>query len=129
VRACEWAEDVYRGLRSDPELVPDLVRTNPGVDPADIERAVKHVLHDEHTLGGGMYGPEYRGRFDAGPDNAEAWLRLRDGRGTSADHVMLRHEIAEAAYVDSHPGAAYSEAHAHANSVANWEAILMGRDG
>jgi len=84
-------------------------------------------LHDEHILGGGVYGPEYRGRFPADVDNAEAWLRLRSGQGTDVDLVFLRHEVAEAAFMKVHPGATYREAHAHANAIANWEQLMKQR--
>jgi hypothetical protein len=124
LRAEEWGETVYEQLRADPEFVDDLVRHNPDVDPDDIAAAVRHAFVDEHTLGGGHYGPEYRGQFQSSPDNAEAWLRLRDGTATDVDRLLLNHEVAEMAYMRTHPGATYREAHAHANGVANWEENL-----
>ena len=51
---------------------------------------------------------------------AEAWLRLRSGRGTSQDVTLLEHESAEHNYYVSHPGSTYSQAHAAANQIANW---------
>ena len=86
---------------------------------AEIERAMKHVLEDEHLLGT-AYGDPYHGRFDADEDMAEGMLRLRNGQGTAVDKLLLKHEIAESAYMKAHPGVPYEEAHAAATKVADW---------
>lgn len=124
LRAQQWADDTYDTIRADPDFVDSVVRGNPDVPAADIRAAVDHVFHREHLLGGGVYGPPRAGRFDADTPNAEAWMRLRQGEATPNDLVMLRHEVAEAAYEAAHPGATYREAHAHANTIANWESLL-----
>lgn len=124
LRAQQWADDMYDVIRADPDFVDSVVRANPDFQATDIRAAVDHVFHSEHVLGGGPYGPPHTGRFDADTPNAEAWLRLRQGEATPTDLVMLRHEIAEAAYEAAHPGATYRESHAHANTVANWEDLL-----
>ncbi|WP_199423030.1 hypothetical protein [Actinotalea solisilvae] len=128
IRAEEWADRTYDAFRADPDLAADIARNNPDLDPDDVERALRHVLEDEHLLGTD-YGEPWRGRFDANPDMAEAFLRLRSGDATPTDRLLIRHEIAESAYMRSHPGASYAEAHAHANSVANWQAALDRRGG
>jgi hypothetical protein len=126
----DWADGVYDVLRTDPDFVSDLARHNPDLDPSDIERAMKHVLEDEQLLGGGIYGPEHVGRFDADPDMADAFLRLRNGQGTDVDRLLLQHEIAESAFMRDHPGAAYQTAHQHATGVADWEgAVGSGKGG
>ena len=60
-------------------------------------------------------------RYDACPDIAEAWLRLRSGHAQPEDIALLEHELAEAHYYDAHPGATYEEAHLAANAVSNWQ--------
>ena len=128
-RQFEWAEDTYQRFRGDPDLASDIARHHPDVDPGDVDRAMRHVLEDEHLLGT-AYDAPYRGRFDADPDMAEAFQRLRDGQGTPTDRLLLQHEIAEARYMDAHPGASYEEAHRHATSVADWDgAVRFERGG
>ncbi|ACQ79306.1 hypothetical protein Bcav_1045 [Beutenbergia cavernae DSM 12333] len=129
----EWAERAYDDIRADPNFADDLARANPDMDPADIRRALDHVFRDEHLLGGrtfpdGSVEPITTGRFDPDSPQAEAFYRLRNGEGTPTDHLLLRHEIAESAYVRDHPGATYLEAHEHANSIADWHSARM-REG
>lgn len=128
LRQDEWADDMYAGFRSDPDLVPDLARHNPDLDPGDIDRAMRHVLEDEHLLGT-SYGSPYRGRFDSDATMAEAFDRLRSGQGTPTDRLLLQHEIAESRYMDAHPGASYEEAHRHATSVADWDGAVRRERG
>ncbi|VTR76659.1 hypothetical protein CHMI_01421 [Cellulomonas hominis] len=58
---------------------------------------------------------------------AEAFLRLRNGEGTSTDRLLIEHEIAEAAFTRRNPSTTYEDAHEHANTVANWEAAMKQR--
>lgn len=60
-------------------------------------------------------------RYDASPDMAEAWLRLRNGRHRREDVILMEHELAEARYYRVYRGATYEQAHAAANQVSNWQ--------
>ncbi len=122
-RAEEWSERVYDSLRADPDLAADMARHNPEFSQADVDRAMDHVLRDEHLLGTD-YDDPYTGRFDASPDMAEAFERLRSGTATELDRMLLRHEIAEARYMDAHPGASYAQAHRAATEVSDWRSAL-----
>ena len=86
----------------------------------EIGRVREHVFFEEHPLSDYDGGIVHR-RYDASPDMAEAWLRLRSGHPLPEDIVLLEHESAEARYYDSHPGATYEEAHRSANAVADWQ--------
>ena len=127
-RASEWADQTYDLFRRDADLAADIARHNPDLAPHDVERALQHVLHDEHILGT-AYGDPWVGRFDASEDMAEAFVRLRSGEGTDLDRLLLRHEIEESAYARAHPGSTYEDAHAAANQVANWEKRLRESRG
>lgn len=124
-----WAGDVYDGLRDSPGVADEIVMRNPGLTAGEVRTALKHVLEDEHLLGGGVYGPLYRDRFAPDADMAEAFLRLREGKATEADVVLIKHESAEAKYVLENPEATYREAHQHANTVANWEELVRRARG
>jgi hypothetical protein len=86
----------------------------------EIDRIRKHIFIEEHPLSDYEGGVVHR-RYDASPDMAEAWLRLRAGRPLPEDIVLLEHELAEARYYDTHPGATYSAAHHAANAVSTWQ--------
>ena len=91
-----------------------------GFSPEAINRIREHIFFEEHPVS------DYEGgvvlqRYDASPDIAEAWLRLRSGRPLPEDLALLEHESAEARYYDTQPGATYEEAHRAANAVANWQ--------
>lgn len=58
-------------------------------------------------------------RFDADYDQAEAWQRLTEGRGTDTDVLMLHHEYLELTEMRLH-GYNYDEAHEIANRQYNW---------
>src|SRR5690606_9205483 len=94
-----WAGDVYDGLRDSPGVADEIVMRNPGLPAGEVRTALEHVLEDEHLLGGGGYGPLYRDRFAPDADMAEAFLRLREGKATESDVVLIKHESAEAKYV------------------------------
>lgn len=128
IRALDWADDTYDLLRHDADLSADIARNLPDLDPAQVDRALRHVLHDEQLLGT-RWGDPYRGRFDANPDMAEAFLRLRNGDGTPTDRLLIEHEIAESLYTRRNPSTTYEDAHDHANSVANWEAAMKEGGG
>ncbi len=57
---------------------------------------------------------------DADPEIAAAWHRLRTGRGTATDLLLLKHETAEMWY-RANVNNDYSPAHARANRHWNWQ--------
>ncbi|GDY75742.1 hypothetical protein SAV31267_052270 [Streptomyces avermitilis] len=67
-----------------------------------------------------MDGDIVHARYDANPDMAEAWIRLRSGTHTESDLLLLEHELAEHRYYQAHPGSTYAEAHAAATKIADW---------
>jgi hypothetical protein len=119
-----WAERAYDEFRATDADV-DAIARNTGYSRADIADVKRHLFEDEHPLNvyddnGNVVGTEMR-RFDADPDIADAWIRMADGRATPSDLRLLDHELAELNYMRDHPGATYSDAHRHANTVSNWE--------
>lgn len=128
IRAMDWADDTYDLLRHDADLSADIARHLPDLDPHQVDAALRHVLADEQLLGT-RWGDPYRGRFDANPDMAEAFLRLRNGEGTPTDRLLIEHEIAEAGFTRQNPSTTYEDAHEYANSVANWELALRRGEG
>ncbi len=71
----------------------------------EVRQIRDYVFSDEHQL------RDRYGRFDADPDMADAWRRLREGKLLQSDIDLLRHELAESNYLQRHPGATYDEAH------------------
>lgn len=75
-------------------------------------------------LGRPLSGRHELRRYDASPDIAEAWLRLRSGTHKPEDLVLLEHELAESNFYRANPGATYEAAHAAADKIANWESQI-----
>lgn len=127
-RTERWADDAYQSIRNSDDVgdvaghVADVRRPDgsTGFSRAEIEQIKKHVFDDLHPLEGDS-GGTVMSRFDASPDIAEAWLRVRSGRHRPEDIVLLEHELAEARYWQQHPNASYREAHEAANNAARWE--------
>ncbi|MBX6723432.1 MAG: hypothetical protein IRY92_09390, partial [Dactylosporangium sp.] len=136
-RAWDWAEEAYERFRASDADVPEIANNlrnverpsgKVGFTEAEIGQIKRHLLHEEHLLEDYPSGLVSR-RFDASPDIAEAWIRLREGRPLDADLVLLEHELTESNYLQTHPGATYREAHDYANSYYNWEDIRPERTG
>ncbi|MFD6449220.1 hypothetical protein ACFWF3_00445 [Nocardia sp. NPDC060220] len=137
-----WANNAYDHIRSTDNDIDGMVAAladvqrhdgSVGFDRAELERIKDHLFREEHPLSitdddGNDVGIEYR-RYDAYADIAEAWMRMSLGRATPDDIVLLEHELAEAQYYESHPGAPYQEAHQFANLSFNWEAMQHSRTG
>ncbi|WP_446226554.1 hypothetical protein ACTWPB_17770 [Nocardia sp. IBHARD005] len=137
-----WANNAYDHFRNtDNDLdgmvaeLADVPRPDgsTGFGRAELERIKNHLFREVHPLSitdddGKDIGIEYR-RYDAYADIAEAWIRMSLGRATPDDIVLLEHELAEAQYYESHPGAPYQEAHQFANLSFNWEAMQHARTG
>ena len=83
----------------------------------DVEQVWRHLFVTEHELDSGP--PRH---FDAHPSVLAAWQRLsgasEDGI-TSADMVLLRHELLESQFMAD--GVPFAEAHQRANAVHNWQ--------
>ncbi|MGV9540118.1 HNH endonuclease, partial [Nocardia beijingensis] len=123
----DWAAQAYDAIRSadDVDRIASHLETvrRPDGSPytrADIEAVKNHIFYDEHPLEA-VDGGHVEGRFEAHPEIAEAWIRLRSGRHTDSDLLLLEHELAEHQYLAEHPEASYAEAHRAANTVADWE--------
>jgi hypothetical protein len=127
----QWANDAYETIRASDDVadVAGNVRDAPRLDGStgftleEIRTAKAQVFYDEHPLEGDDGSIVYS-RFDADPDIAEAWLRLRSGNYKPQDLILLEHELAEHNYWEQHPEAVYWDAHGAANSVAFWSADL-----
>ncbi|MGW5921293.1 toxin glutamine deamidase domain-containing protein [Nocardia fluminea] len=137
-----WATNVYDHIRSTDTDIDGMVAAladvprrdgSVGFGRAELERIKNHLFREEHPLSvtddnGNDIGIEYR-RYDAYADIAEAWMRMTLGRATPDDIVLLEHELTEAQYYESHPGAPYQEAHQFANQSFNWEAMQHSHTG
>ncbi|WP_203835066.1 hypothetical protein [Winogradskya humida] len=127
-RLDRWSNAAYDDIRGTPdaEVIAANLRATSRLDGSvgfsvqEISRIRKHIFFEEHPLSDYDGGIVHR-RYDASPDMAEAWLRLRSGNPRPEDIVLLEHEWAEASYYDAHPGATYEEAHHAANVVSNWQ--------
>jgi len=138
----KWANDAYEAIRNSDTDVHDMVENlsdsvrsdgSVGFSEQEISQVKQHVFDSDHKLSvfddnGQVVGYEDR-RFDADPDIAEAWMRLSRGKPLPADVALLDHELAESHYLRDHPDASYREAHAFANSRANWENKIPERTG
>ncbi|MCM3266147.1 hypothetical protein M3765_19420 [Streptomyces thermoviolaceus] len=123
----EWAAEAYDAIREADDI--DAMASHlSGVSRLDgsvgftrdeIEAIKKHVFFEEHPLSSVDGGIVYA-RYDPNPDMAEAWIRLRSGRHTDADLLLLEHELAEHRYYQANPGSTYAEAHAAATKIADW---------
>lgn len=128
VRLDRWANAAYDDIRANPDAriiaghLRDVERLDgsTGFSDEEIHRIRDHVFFEEHPLSDYDGGIVHQ-RYDASPDMAEAWLRLRSGRPLPEDIVLLEHESAEARYYDAHPGSTYEDAHHAANQVSNWQ--------
>jgi hypothetical protein len=113
-----WAGEAYDNIRDNPDA--EVIARNGGLTEAEAEQVRQHIFFEEHPLRDDEGGIAH-GRYDASPDMAEAWLRLRSGRQLPEDMALLEHELAESNYYRDHPGATYEQAHTAANQVSNWQ--------
>ena len=124
----KWADDAYDMIRSTSDDIEQIARTVDDVKlPSgtvlsrdDVVSLKNHLFFDEHPLTDYETGGVTMGRYDASPEQVEAWQRLVEGDPIHSDLVWLDHEFAEMKYYETHPGASYQEAHSAANQVANW---------
>ncbi|MFI6448121.1 putative T7SS-secreted protein [Kitasatospora sp. NPDC050543] len=125
-----WAEDAYADfLKNDRDIEAissqngDVLRPDGshGYTPEEIASIKKHVFDTEHPIEDYETGQVVQRKFDADPEIADAWIRLRSGRAMPEDHILVEHELAELTYLREHPGATYQEAHRVANQTYNWQ--------
>ncbi|WP_153414924.1 WXG100-like domain-containing protein [Nocardia macrotermitis] len=134
--AFEWAEDAYdafRGSDRDVDDIAGVLAEHPREDGTyfsrdDIEQIKNHLFREEHPIRD-YDGEIVQRRYDADPDIAEAWIRMRSGEPRPADLVLLEHELAESNFYRDNPGAIYQDAHAHANESHNWAKVAEPRTG
>ncbi|MGP3926171.1 hypothetical protein ACTWQC_24200, partial [Streptomyces sp. 8N616] len=125
----DWADEAYDMIRASDDV--DSVAATAaehGFSRTDISQIKSHLFEEEHLLD--SYGEAYRGRFDANPRIAEAWMRLRDGNPHSADIDLLRHELHESNHMRSTGNPSYREAHQATNDAGRtWDPEAAARDG
>ncbi|MGI5188950.1 hypothetical protein ACQEVI_12495 [Promicromonospora sp. CA-289599] len=122
-----WSEDAYDEIRDATDDVTMIAAATSNLDLPDgtiitlddLAAIKEHVFLTEHELRYGD-GTVAIKRFDAIPEQAEAWFRLQDGKALPSDRLWLLHEKTELEYLRDNPGSTYREAHAAANHVANW---------
>ncbi|WP_433657921.1 toxin glutamine deamidase domain-containing protein [Nocardia sp. CA-128927] len=121
------AVDAYNSIRNADDINAiveqlDTVRRADGsrYTHADIEAIKDHLFYEQHPLTA-VDGSIVHAHFEANPDIAEAWVRLRSGKYTESDVRLLEHELAEHDYLTRNPDATYADAHRAANEIANWE--------
>ena len=108
----------------------------PGVDASKIAKHTEFTEEQAEDIRQHMFIREQPlengtriARFAPDFDQAQAWQRLTEGRGTDTDILMLKHEYLELTEMREH-GYNYDEAHAIANEKYNWwEAVFNERKG
>jgi hypothetical protein len=137
VRAFDWADRAYDRFRADDTDVAEIAANladSPRPDggapftPDEIHQIKQHLMVEDHPIRDYDGTIEMR-RFDASPDIAEAWIRLREGHPLPEDMVLLGHELAESNYLRQHPEADYRTAHEAANEQHNWQDVVPERTG
>ena len=84
-----------------------------------VEEIKQHMFFAEHKFADGSVK-----RFDSDFDQAQAWDRLSQGKGTADDIALLKHEYVELTQMRLH-GYDYETAHEIANKYHNWAEILL----
>jgi hypothetical protein len=85
IKAWDAADGVYGAIRADSKDV-GAISKNTGLPAPRIAAIKEHVFFKEHQLDSGMR------RFDADPDIANSWDRLRKGDFVKSDIDLLQHE-------------------------------------
>lgn len=125
-----WARQAYDDFLAgdrDVDAIADHMRNTrrpdgrEGYTADEIASIKQHVFRDEHRMEDYETGSIVTRRFDPNPDMAGVWIRLRSGRALPEDAVLLEHELAELSYMRQHPGSTYGEAHAHADTLHDWD--------
>ncbi|MEV7471404.1 WXG100 family type VII secretion target [Streptomyces kronopolitis] len=129
----KWADDAYANFMQDSRDIGaiskntrDVVRGDgaKGFSEEEIASVKKHVFDTEHPIEDYETGRVVTRKFDADPEIADAWIRLRSGISLPEDHILLEHELTELKYLRENPGATYQEAHRVTNETYNWESRI-----
>lgn len=110
-------ERMYEEIRHRTTDVKKIAKHTPFKESA-VEEIKQHMFFKEHKFADGSIR-----RFDSDFDQAQAWDRLSQGKGTKTDIEMLKHEYVELTQMRLH-GYDYETAHAIANSKHNWWAMV-----
>jgi len=105
------ADETYDAIRASTTDVEAIAR-NTGIKHSNIQKVKNHLFFDEHLLDKYVdYGvPAKMNRFDSELAIANAWERLKTGHFTPEDIQLLKHEMAEAWYMNKY-GQGYTKAH------------------
>lgn len=110
------AERMYEEIRHRTTDVRKIAESTPFTETA-VAQIKDHMFNREHRFRDGSVH-----RFFSDYDQAQAWDRLSQGRGTEVDLVLLRHEYVELTQMRLHDYD-YETAHEIANARHNWWAI------
>ena len=111
-------ELMYEEIRHRTTDVKKISEFTPFTESA-VEEIKQHMFFAEHRFADGRIE-----RFAPDFDQAQAWDRLSQGKGTAADVVLLKHEYVELTQMRLH-GYVYEIAHEIANRYHNWAEILL----
>src|SRR5690606_16777182 len=104
-------EEAYDDIRAKKVDVQSISR-NTGLKEENIQIVKDHIFYNEHLkdryVDKGI--PAVYGRLDADIDYANAWKRLEQGNFIESDIELLKHEFAEAKYMQKY-GPSYNNAH------------------
>jgi hypothetical protein len=103
------AEAAYQVIRASKTDVAPIARYT-RYKPQNLQRIKDYLFNN----------PEWTG---ADPEIAAAWHRLRTGRHTQADRLLLKHETAEMLLRNRY-GRGHWQAHRRANRKWNWQRII-----
>lgn len=108
------AQEAYAAIRSSTTDIDAIVR-NQRLNARSAERLarIKEYLFNNP-------------KFDADPEIAAAWHRLRTGAGTEADMILLKHEAVEM-YAQTKHGLTQAQAHARATELFDWASTINGK--
>jgi hypothetical protein len=105
------ADEAYDAIRASTADVPSIAE-NTGFSEENIQNVKDHLFNNEHLLDRYVDQgiPATMGRFDSDASIAESWSRLENGTFTDQDIQLLKHETAEAWYMQKY-GPSYNAAH------------------
>lgn len=129
-----YSETISSGAKKGPgwkdahayRFYEEVRKRKPGVDASKIAKYTDFTEEQAEDIRQHMFIREQPldfgtriARFTPDYEQAEAWQRLTEGRGTETDILLLKHEYLELTEMRKH-GYNYDEAHDIANSRYNW---------
>lgn len=105
------ADELYASIRASNTDVASIAE-NTGIKASNIGKVKDHLFYNEHLLDRyeSLGVPGVMQKFDSNADIAAAWKRLESGAFVEADKQLLRHETAEAWYMNKY-GPSYNNSH------------------